>query len=97
MTESQETGISHTKGGSLYVSSSETAMINRLRQIAEEHPDEVKILAKPEDNYGCIYLRMPFSYLKINPPRQLNLSEEDRLARAERIREWQNKKRTQNS
>ena len=81
-----ETGISHVYGGQAYVSSSETTIINRILKLKEENPDDVHIIRMPEDNDGCIYVRMPFSFVKLAGPRHLNLTDEERALRAQRLR-----------
>ncbi len=82
-----ETGISHVHGGQMYISSSEAQVIAHILKIAEEHPDDVHILKRPEENDGCVYARMPFGFLKIKPPKHMNLSEEERRIRSERLRQ----------
>lgn len=67
------------------VSTDERRMINRLLKIAEAHPDEVKILARPEENDGCLYVQCPKSYLKISPPTRRTLTDEQREAQRQRL------------
>lgn len=66
--------------------SSETKWINKILKLRESHPDEVKIEYMPEDNGGMILAHVPKSWLKISPPRQVNYTEEQRAAAAERMR-----------
>lgn len=73
-------------GKDMFVSTDERWLINRLRKLAEEHPDEVVIFLEPENNDGCIYLKCPAKWLRINPPVKRNLSEEERAAAGERLR-----------
>lgn len=58
----------------LWVSSDDPKWKGRLQKLAKEHPDEVKIICKPEDNDGCIYLKCPSNWLKISPPKKMNVS-----------------------
>ena len=67
------------------VSSSELKQINKIKKLHESHPEEVKIIIAPEDNYGVIVAKMPKSYIKISPPRKVNYTEEQKAAAAERL------------
>ena len=42
----------------------------RIKKLAEEHPDEVKILS--ENSEGSILAKIPLSYIKISPPRKVS-------------------------
>lgn len=59
----------------------------KIRKLAEQNPDEVEIIRQPEDNGGVIYARLPPSYLKISPKKKMMLTEEERIARAERLQQ----------
>ena len=39
--------------------------INLIRKMQANKPDEVTIISQPEENEGCIYAKIPVSYLKI--------------------------------
>lgn len=65
--------------------SSETKWINKILKLSGQHPDEVKIIYYPEDNHGVLLAEIPKSYLKISPPRQVNYTEEQKAALAERL------------
>ena len=41
---------------------------NRCEELEKEFPDDVKILARNND--GSIFAHLPYSYIKINPPRK---------------------------
>lgn len=62
----------------LWFSSDERKWITRILKLAEAHPEEVTIRKRPEENDGCIYATMPAAWLKIGPPRKLELTEEQR-------------------
>lgn len=64
-----ETCFNYT-GETAYFSSDERKWYTKIRKLAAEHPDEVTILEQPETNDGCIYAKLPASWLKIVPPRQ---------------------------
>ena len=72
--------------------SSEKKWINKILALHEKYPDKVKIIRKPEDNGGMIYTHIPKSYIKISPPRQINYTEEQRAAMAERLATAREKK-----
>lgn len=81
-----ETCANYLDGGQLYFSSDERKWINKVRRLAETHPDEVVIIAQPENNDGCIYARMPANYLKIQPKKACHMTDEQKLIAAERAR-----------
>ena len=72
--------------------SSERRWINKMIKLSEKFPDEVKIDCMPEDNGGVILAHLPKNWLKISPPKKVNLSEEEREKRAERFRDLRKKK-----
>ncbi len=70
----------------MYFSSDELRWRNRIIALAEAHPDEVTILEHPDQNDGCVYAKLPVEYLKIQPKRNVNLSDEQRIAASERLK-----------
>ena len=79
-----ETGCNYTDK-TMYVSTDERWLINRLLKFKETHSDEMHIIKYPEDNDGCLYLSVPAKWLKITPPRKHELSEEQRIISAQRL------------
>lgn len=65
--------------------SGETKWINKILKLKAAHPDKVQIEMMPEDNQGNILARFPKSWLKISPPRQVNYTDEQKAAMAERL------------
>ena len=65
--------------------SAERKWVNKILKLKEAYPDDVDICAYPENNNGSIVAHVPKSWLKINPPRQVNYTEEQRAAAAERM------------
>ena len=63
--------------------SSIPATIKKLRKFAEENPDEVKI--QKEDGVG-LFAQVPAKWVQIRKPKQMNLTDEQRAAAAERLR-----------
>lgn len=89
----KETCFSYTADDShAFFSSSETKWINKILKLHQERPDEVQIIHKPEDNGGMIYAHIPKRYLKLSPPRQMNYTEEQKAAMAERLMAAREKK-----
>lgn len=66
---------------------SQKKFINKIKRFAEKYPSEVKIVS--ENPEGSIYVRVPLSYLKIGRAREM--SEEQKQAARERMKEYQNK------
>lgn len=71
--------------GWAFMSSDERRWINRIRYLAKNHPDECLILKQPEDNGGFIYSKFPQKWMRVNPPKQLNLTSEQRAQRREML------------
>lgn len=89
----KETCFSYTAEDDCAVfSSSETKWINKMLKLQQEHPNDVKIIYHPDDNHGMLYAHIPKKYLKISPPRQMNYTDEQRAAMAERLSAARNKK-----
>ena len=59
---------------------------NRVMKLAEEYPDEVEIRREPGENGGFLVAKIPAKWVKITPPRRLELTDE----RKEELREWLN-------
>ena len=85
-----ETCANYTDRNDLFFSSDERRWITRIHKLAEAHPEEVKIIRQPENNDGCIYARMPNSYLHIQRKRKLELTEEQRELRRQQMAALQN-------
>lgn len=63
------------------VSFSQGRYVTRIRKLAEEHPDDVKII---RDYGNGILAHIPTRYIKIGAPRKV--SEEQRAAMSERFK-----------
>lgn len=70
----------------LWVSSDEQKWINRILKLAKDHPQDVTIKKRPEENDGCIYATMPANWLMIRPPVKRDLTDEQRQAMSQRAR-----------
>jgi len=80
-----ETVLEHDAGNDWFgVSTGETKWRNRLAKLAEQYPDEVKCIVKNDD--GSVYYHVPESFVTVRKPKQMNLTEEEKAIRAERLR-----------
>ena len=78
----------------LFVSSDHQKWINRIRKLSEQYPDDVTIKNRPEENDGCICATMPSEWLRISPPRKVEMSEERKAELSERLRIAREKQKT---
>ena len=72
----------------MFVSTDERWLINRIMRLAENKPGEVQILHYPQDNDGCLYCKMPSNWLRITPPTKRELTDEQRAAAVERLKNY---------
>lgn len=68
-----------------FFSSNERKWINQIRKLNAQHPKECVILEQPETNGGFIYAKVPTNWLRVRPPRKVEMSEEQRIVGAERL------------
>lgn len=64
-----ETCINYTDTKTAFISSDEQKWISRIHKLKQERPDEVVIIREPQNNDGCIYAKIPPSWVKVNPKR----------------------------
>lgn len=64
----------------------ERKWINKINKFKEEYPDDVEITDYPESNYGYMVVHLPKSWFTIRVPRKVELSEEEKQRRSERLR-----------
>lgn len=62
--------------------SGETKWINKMRRYAEQYPNEVCI---QQDNDWGLIAHVPRNWMKVAPPRKVNLTEEQRQQCAARL------------
>lgn len=77
----------------MWVSSDQQKIVNRVRKLAEQYPESVTIKRFPEQNDGCIYASMPADWLRLSPPRKVEMTEEQRKAASERGKTLAQKKK----
>ena len=90
-----ETSVGYDDRKIMWVSTDERRMITRMLKLAEQYPEEVQILAMPETNDGCLYMKCPASWLYIRHPKKMNITDEQKAAAAERLRKAREAKRTE--
>lgn len=86
--EERETGINitpYTKRARIY--SSDPVMIRKIRTLLTENESVLHLVH--EDRYG-MEVEVPASWIKIAKPRNVNMSDEQRAACAERMKAWRN-------
>ena len=86
-----ETCINYANSKLAYFSSDENKWIKRIRELNIKKPNEVKIIAQPEENDGCIYAQIPAYYLRISPKREV--SDKQREAAKERMQRLVSKRK----
>lgn len=75
--------------------SSESKWINKIKKLAQEYPDDVKINRIDYDEIDknkeySIEANISKKFLKINPPRKSNMTDEQKAALAARLRKSRN-------
>ena len=81
-----ETCCEYTDDGIMWVSSDQRRIISRIMKLKKQYPDDVSIKKTPADNDGCIYATVPAGWLRIAPPRTVNMTDEQRLMSSERMK-----------
>ena len=81
-----ETCFNYTNTETAYFSSDERRYVNKVRKLKEQYPEQVRIIAEPEENDGCIYCELPSRWFTIRVPKKMNYTDEQRAEMAERMR-----------
>lgn len=68
------------------ITTNEFAQINRIMRLQDKYPDGVEVMHRPEDNYGVLMARVPKKWFKINPPKVMNYTDEQRAALGENLK-----------
>lgn len=71
----------------------QTIWKNRLARLARENPGDVEKLIENLD--GSVVYYVPKAWVKISPPRKLNMSDEQKAASADRLRRYRESKTEQ--
>ena len=69
----------------MWVATDDRRMITRMMKLIAEHPDETEIIKRPEENDGCLYCKVPSTWLKIAPPVKREMSDEQKAAASQRM------------
>lgn len=80
-----ETSVTYSSDKA-YLSTDERWLITRIGRFAEKNPDSVQVIKNPQENDGCLYCVIPSKWVKISPPRVVELTDEQRAERADRMR-----------
>ena len=85
-----ETCFNYTDKEHGFFSSDERKFITKVRKLKEKYPEQVHVIAEPENNDGCIYCELPTEWFRIQPPVKRILTDEQRKKMSERMRMIQN-------
>lgn len=80
-----ETCFNYTEKDRGFFSSDERKYISKVRKLKEQYPDEVRIIAEPEENDGCIYCEMPVSWFTVRVPKKRVLTDEEKQILRDRL------------
>lgn len=87
-----ETSFNYCSREAGFFSSDERAWINKVHKLKEKYPDQVTILAEPENNDGCIYAKMPVKFFRLQGPAQrAELTDEEKETIRERLAQYRNR------
>ncbi len=67
------------------ISTDERSYIIQIRKLAEKYPEDVIIKREPEGNDGCMYAWIPAKWFRLQKPKTLNLTDEQRAERRKRF------------
>ncbi|MBR2824582.1 MAG: hypothetical protein IKE24_12970 [Clostridia bacterium] len=82
-----ETCFNWVDDGLCFASSDDRHWIAVIRRAARDNPEDVTILAEPQDNDGCIYAKMPTNYIHVYKPRKkVDLTDEQRAEVVDRLK-----------
>ena len=95
-----ETCLNWTDGDNAYLSTDDPGVRSALLRQAEKQPEAITILARPEQNDGCLYAKVPVKFArralkKLIPNKREPMSAERRAEVAERLLAGKAKKRVQ--
>jgi len=88
---SLETCFNYCDPKKAFFSSDERKWITRIKKLIEEYPDDIRIIALPENNDGCIYVELPASWLRVQPKRKVDMTEEQKDILRERLAQMRSK------
>lgn len=74
-------------GDKAFFSSDERRFITKIHKLTVKYPEKVRIIKEPEDNNGCIYCELPKEWFRIQPPKKMNYTDEQRQKMSERMKQ----------
>jgi len=89
-----ETSFDYTEKDRGWFSSDEKKWINKIRKLKEQYPDKVNIIKQPEENDGCIYCTLPPEWFRVQPPKKMNFTDEQKKQMCERLQSARQKSET---
>ena len=92
-----ETCIEYHDRDFAWVSSDERKWITRIRKLQKTYGDQIQVIAEPEQNDGCLYCKIPVSWIRIQPPRHINMSDDQRQALRDRLSNARAQKEKENT
>lgn len=81
-----ETCFNYTQKEHGFFSSDERRFINKVHRLKEQYPEQVRIIAEPEENDGCIYCEMPTAWFTIRVPKKREMTDEERQILSDRMK-----------
>lgn len=75
------------RDGKLSISTNQYKWINRIKALKSSYPDQVTISAYDDPKLNdTIFATLPIDWLRIKPPKTINLSDQQKHDIAERLR-----------
>lgn len=90
-----ETCFNYTDKEVAYFSTDERRFITKVRKLKEKFPDQVRIIAEPEENDGCLYCELPVRWFTIRIPKKMNFTDEQREEMSVRMKSVAENRRKQ--
>lgn len=81
-----DTSINYSDYNTAYFSSDEQYWIRRIRKLANDYPELVKITQQPEENYGVICATFPPRLFSIRPKLTRKITSEESDSRRQRMK-----------
>ena len=82
-----ETCFNYTDKERAYFSTDDRRFITKVRKLKEQYPEEVQIIAEPEENDGCLYCELPTAWFTVRVPRKVELTDEQRQKLSDRMKQ----------
>lgn len=73
-----DTSICWQDRDAAYISSDEYKWHRKIRALKDKYPDDVTIKYEPEKNDGCICATFPVEWVKVQPKRSSNMTQDQK-------------------